>query len=92
MLSTTEQFVLGVFRQYLVTPGEMLCFHGDWFEEHEVPLRRLIERKLIIKEHFKGGYSLTKAGYAVVHTRRSPARRSKSDTRRAPLEVHSGGG
>jgi hypothetical protein len=66
MMSTTEQSVLGVFRQYLMGPGEMLCFHGKFLEDHVEPLRRLTARKLITKEKFKGGYSLTATGFAAM--------------------------
>ena len=67
MLSLNDQLVLDVFRRYLVTPGEMLCFHGKWLEEHGESLRHLTAIKLITKEHFKGGYSLTDAGYTAIH-------------------------
>jgi hypothetical protein len=66
MLSLADQIVLDVFRRYLVTSGEMLCFHGKWLEEHGASLRRLTAIKLITKEDFQGGYSLTDAGYAAV--------------------------
>jgi hypothetical protein len=66
MLSTSEQTVLGVFREYLVAPGEMLCFHGKWYQDHEAPLRQLTAKKLLTKEHFRGGYSLTEAGFAAI--------------------------
>jgi hypothetical protein len=66
MLSTTEQSVMGVFRQFLTGPGEMLCFHGKFLQDHAEPLRRLTARKLISKEKFKGGYSLTARGFAAL--------------------------
>ena len=67
MLSLADQIALDIFRSYLVTPGEMLCFHGKWLEEHGDSLRHLTAIKLITKEHFKGAYSLTDAGYAALH-------------------------
>jgi hypothetical protein len=73
MLPATEEAVLRVFQQYLVTPGEMLCFHGKWLEEHAMPLRRLTERKMVTKEDFTGGYSLTKAGYAHLNADCTPS-------------------
>jgi hypothetical protein len=66
MLSLADQIVLNIFRRYLVTPGEMLCFHGNWLDEHDDSLRHLTATKLITKEQFKGAYSLTEAGYAAI--------------------------
>jgi len=63
MLSTAEQSVLNVFRQYLVDPGEMLCFHGPLWEKHKVPLKQLTEREMLIKESFEGGYCMTQTGF-----------------------------
>lgn len=68
MLSRSDQLVLDVFRRYLVTPGEMLCFHGKWLEEHGESFRHLTSIKLINKEHFQGSYSLTDAGYAAIQS------------------------
>ena len=76
MLPATEEAVLRIFQQFLVTPGEMLCFHGKWLEEHATPLRRLTERKMVTKEDFTGGYSLTKAGYAHLKADGTPANES----------------
>jgi hypothetical protein len=67
MLSLVDQIVLDIFRSYLVTPGELLCFHGKWLDEHAESLRHLTAMKLITKEEFKGAYSLTEAGYAAIH-------------------------
>lgn len=64
MLSTSEQRVLRTFRQFLMTPGQMLCFSGPSFEQDEAVLELMTERELLIKEKFKGGYSLTPAGFA----------------------------
>lgn len=66
MLSTTEEKVLDVFRQYRVKTGQMLCFYGPQRERLEAPLRSLIERKLLEKDSFPGGYSLTRAGFAAM--------------------------
>jgi hypothetical protein len=66
MLSTAEQAVLSVFEKFMVSPGEMLCFHGPMELEHGASLRRLIEQKLLVKEQFKDGYSLTDAGYVAM--------------------------
>jgi hypothetical protein len=66
MLKLADQNVLEVFRRYLVVPGEMLCFHGKWLDDHRESLRHLTARRLITKEEFKGGYSLTDAGFAAI--------------------------
>ena len=67
MLTRAEHKVLEVFREYLVSPGEMLCFHGPQLQKYKAPLRQLIEKKFVFKEQFQGGYSLTKAGYDAMH-------------------------
>jgi hypothetical protein len=78
MLTTAEETVLNVFREYQLTPGKMLCFHGKWYEEHEAPLRHLIAKNLLNKEEFRGGYSLTETGFAAVRTgRRSEVRKRR---------------
>lgn len=45
----------------------MLCFHGPMFEEHRDSLQQLTEQGLLTKDNFKGGYSLTKVGFAALH-------------------------
>ncbi|MBX3426329.1 MAG: hypothetical protein KF688_11670 [Pirellulales bacterium] len=62
-LTRAESAVMAVFRTYLVGPGEMLCFHGPLGLQHAASLQRLIDRQLLIKESFAGGYSLTAAGF-----------------------------
>ena len=66
MLTSAEQSVLRTFRQFLVTPGQMLCFHGPNLNRHKNALKQLTEKEFIIKEHAKGGYSITEAGYAAL--------------------------
>lgn len=68
MLSRSEESALGVFRQFLVTPGEMLCFYGPNLEKHRSALRQLMARDFLVKEEFHGAYSLTRAGYAAMKT------------------------
>ncbi len=68
MFSKTDVAVLDVFRQYMMEPGEMLCFHGDWFDNHRDSLQRLTLEKLLTKDQFKGGYSLTHAGFAAMQS------------------------
>ena len=54
------------FRQYLMTPGRMLCFSGPDLVRDKAALDLLTDKKLLIKEKFAGGYSLTPAGYAAM--------------------------
>ena len=63
---STEQSALVVFRKYLIEPGEMLCFHGPLLDENRNSLRCLTEQGLLSKDKFKGGYTLTKAGFAAM--------------------------
>ena len=63
LLSPSEKRVLRTFRQYLVTPGKMLCFFGPNLEKHKSALRQLTDKDFLVKETFKGAYSLTHAGF-----------------------------
>ena len=49
-----------------MTPGKMLCFYGPGLKQNKAILDRLSDRKLLVKERYKGGYSLTQAGYAAM--------------------------
>lgn len=62
-MSPSEKSVLRTFEQYLVTPGEMLCFFGPNLEKHKVALQQLTKKDFLVKEYFKGAYSLTNAGF-----------------------------
>jgi hypothetical protein len=62
-----QQSALLVFRDYLIEPGEMLCFHGPLLDENRDSLRCLTEQGLLNKDKFRGGYTLTKAGFAAMH-------------------------
>jgi hypothetical protein len=64
--SKSELRVFRTFRQYLMTPGQMLCFSGPSLERDRSALSQLTDRKLLVKEKFKGGYSLTPAGFAAM--------------------------
>jgi hypothetical protein len=66
MLTSSERSVLCVFRQYLITPGQMLCFDGPEFKKHKTALRILTEKGFLVKERFDGGYSLTHAGFTAM--------------------------
>lgn len=67
LLSTAEQRVFSTFRQYLMTPGQMLCFSGPNFQRDTAALELLADKKLLVKEKFDGGYSLTAAGFAAMN-------------------------
>lgn len=66
LLSSSEQRVLQAFRQFLVTPGQMLCFYGRDLEKYQTGLQQLAQKDLVVKEEFKGGFSLTRKGYAAM--------------------------
>ncbi len=66
LLSSSEQRVIRTFRQYLMTPGRMLCFSGPNLERDMATLKLLTEKKLLVKEKFAGGYSLTREGFATM--------------------------
>lgn len=65
-MSQSDQALLSVFREFLVGQGEMLCFYGPVLEKHREALRRLTDQGLLVKEEFKGGYSLTAQGFAAM--------------------------
>lgn len=62
-MSTLDQSALKRFRDYLIEPGEMLCFDGPTLDEHLTSLQQLTAEGLLTKESFKGGYCLTQAGF-----------------------------
>ncbi len=64
--SASEQRVFRTFRQYLMVPGQMLCFSGPNLERDKAALNLLTDKKLLVKEKFKGAYSLTPAGYTAM--------------------------
>ena len=66
MLSTHEQSVLRTYRKYMIKPGQMLCFSGPDLERHKATLERMSKSELLVKESFKGGYSLTPAGFSAM--------------------------
>lgn len=46
-----------------MTPNQMLCFYGPNLEQNRAALRDMTTKGWLIEEQFKGGYSLTPAGY-----------------------------
>ena len=67
MLSTSEQRVLRTFRRFLVNPGQMLCFSGPNLKQNKATLALLTDKELLVKEKFKGGYSLTQTGFSAMN-------------------------
>jgi hypothetical protein len=65
-LLTTHETTLDVFRKYLVSTGEMLCFNGPNLEEHQDSLQQMTALGLLTKESVAGGYSLTRSGFAAM--------------------------
>jgi hypothetical protein len=63
VLSASERTVMAAFRQFLVTPGKMLCFYGPNLKKYQGALQLLTEKELLVEEKFRGGYSLTHAGF-----------------------------
>lgn len=63
MLSASEEKVLKAFRAYRVTPEKMLCFHGPDLQAKAGALESLVQKHLLVREKFHGGYSLTRSGY-----------------------------
>jgi hypothetical protein len=73
VLTSSEQAALAVFKSFMVSTGEMLCFQGPQLEKHGATLRQMAEKNLVVKESFAGGYSLTPAGFKAM-TAPQPAR------------------
>ena len=71
-LTAGEQSVLKVFRQYLMTPGQMLCFYGPTLTNYSKPLTQLINKQMLIAERFRGGYSLTLRGFTAMKHSAAP--------------------
>ena len=65
-LSPAERKILLAFREYLMTPGEMLCFGLQDLNAVGAPLDTLTDRGLLVAERFRGGYSLTETGFAAM--------------------------
>jgi hypothetical protein len=65
-LTSDQRSVLEVFRTYLMTPGEMLCFGSSEHDSLSVPLAQLTEKGLLNSERKSGGYSLTQSGFTAM--------------------------
>lgn len=66
LLSSSEQAVMEVFREFRVAPGEMLCFQNLILAKHRSSLRQMIDKGLLVEEAPKGSYSLTQAGFVAM--------------------------
>lgn len=66
-MTNAERSVLSVFRKYLITPRQMLCFYGPDLKKFNEPLSQLTNKGFLVAETFKGGYSLTEAGFAAMN-------------------------
>jgi hypothetical protein len=66
LISTDEKRILEIFRQFMIRPGQMLCFYGQDLKKYKPALRQLTEQGLLVQERFRGGYSLTQAGFAAM--------------------------
>jgi hypothetical protein len=64
-----EEKVLQVFRMYGVIPYQMLCLDRQIQIALADPIKRLIQKGLIVCEERHDAYHLTPEGYAVVHGR-----------------------
>jgi len=50
-----------------MNPGQMLCFSGPNLKQNKATLELLADKQLLVKERFKGGYSLTQAGFVAMN-------------------------
>lgn len=48
-------------------PGQMLCFSGPSLKQDQATLARMTDKELLVEEKFKGGFSLTQAGFAAMN-------------------------
>jgi len=44
----------------------MLCFSGPSLEQDKIALELLSDKDLLDRENFRGGYSLTQAGFTIM--------------------------
>jgi len=63
LLSNQERSVMQNFRKFLITPGQLLCFNGPQLSKFKGAFQRLTDKGFLVKEKFKGSYSLTEAGF-----------------------------
>jgi hypothetical protein len=63
-ITPAERRVLAIFRQFLMTPGRMLCFCGNELDTWGGTLAEMSSKGFLVAERFHGAFSLTKAGFA----------------------------
>jgi hypothetical protein len=68
--------VLQAFRQFMVAPGQMLCFSGPELAKKKAALQQLTQKGLLVEETFKGAYTLTRAGFDAI---KNPSAVSQSE-------------
>lgn len=84
-LTSKERKVLNIFREYLMTPGDMLCFGGKALDDHRGALTQLRDRGFLNAERLKGAFSLTRDGSVAMRRGHVAARPTKR--RRTPVAV-----
>lgn len=66
-MNESETAVLRLFRTYQMGPNQILCLHAGLFksdrQDFSKAVRSLMERDMLVKEHFRDAYSLTTRGY-----------------------------
>jgi len=62
-MTDAERAILKVFRQYDVSPNQMLCFDGKVIKRFQSGVRSLIDKGWIAKDRPKDAYYLTPAGH-----------------------------
>jgi len=67
MLTKSEEKALGQFREFLMTPRQMLCFSGPSLETNRDALESLADKEFLLRERPKGAYSLTPRGYSAMN-------------------------
>ena len=65
-MPSKEKVVLNTFREYLMTPGKMLCLSSLDRDAYRTTLANLVAKKLLVAEQFRDGYSLTDTGFAAM--------------------------
>jgi hypothetical protein len=68
LLSPAQRTVLTTFRQFRMTPGQMLCFSRSDEDTFRAPLTELAAGGYLVTERFQGGYSLTASGFAAMQS------------------------
>ena len=66
MLSTSEKRVLETYRKFGMTPHKMLCFFGPDLQKKSPALESLVQKQFLVRESFKGAFSLTREGFAAM--------------------------